>query len=194
MYWLEMLEDWPTLETERLILRRMRMEDMEDIFEYASDPEVTRYVVFETHQTLDDTKVFLERVLSRGLESGVLTFAVELKETRRVIGNCSIWEVDDRSKRAEVGYAINSAYRGKGYAPEALRAVIDLGFGVLRLNRIAGLAMLDNPASVRVMEKAGMRYEGTLREYMMIKGRFYDLQVCAVVRQEWEGRADARNP
>lgn len=189
MGWLERLDGWPTLETERLVLRRFRMGDMEDVFEYASDPEVTRFVVFETHRTLDDTREFLERVLSRGLDSGVLTFAVEVKESWKVIGNCSIWVVDDRSKRAEVGYAINPAYRGKGYAPEALRAVIELGFGVLELNRIAGLAMLDNPASVRVMEKAGMKYEGTLREYMMIKGRFYDLQVCAMVRQEWEDGA-----
>ncbi len=186
MDWSQRLADWPTLETDRLILRRFRLADMQDVFEYASDPEVTRFVVFETHKSPADSREFIERVLSRGLDSGILTFAIELKFTGKVIGNCSIWVSDERSARAEVGYAINPSYRGQGFAPEALQAVVDLGFGTLGLNRISGLAMLDNPASMRVMEKAGMRCEGTLREYMLIKGMFYDLQVCAIVKQDWK--------
>jgi ribosomal-protein-alanine N-acetyltransferase len=186
MGWSTTLAKWPVLETERLILRRFRKDDMHDVFEYASDPEVTRFVLFETHKSLDDTRVFLNMILARTLDSGILGFAVELKATGKVVGNCSIWLSDERSARAEVGYAINPAYRGQGIAPEALQAVIDLGFGTLGLNRIAGLAMLDNPASVRVMEKAGMRYEGTLREYMLSKGNFHDLHVCAIIKKDWK--------
>ena len=188
MDWSSVLAEWPTLETERLILRPFRVEDAADLFEYASDPEVTRFLVIETHRSLDDTHAFLEMVLSRPTDSNIMAFGVVLKESGKLIGHCTIFSVDargERSGRAEVGYAINPAYRGRGLAPEALRAVIELGFGTLGVNRIAALAMLDNPASASVMEKVGMQYEGILREYMLIKGRYYDLKVYSILRREW---------
>jgi ribosomal-protein-alanine N-acetyltransferase len=185
------MADWPVLETERLILRRFRMDDAPDMFEYASDPDVTRFLVIETHKSIDETRAFLEMVLSRPADSHIMAFGIVLKESGKLVGHCAIFSVDargSRSGRAEVGYAVNPAYRGPGIAPEALRAVIDLGFGRLGLNRIAALAMLDNPASTRVMEKAGMRYEGILREYMLIKGRHHDLMSYSIVRKDWDGQ------
>ena len=190
MDWSSVLAEWPVLETERLILRRFRMEDAADMFEYTSNPDVTRFLVIETHRTVADTQAFLEMVLSRPTDSNIMAFGVVLKESGKLVGHCTIFSVDargERSGRAEVGYAINPAYRGQGIAPEALRAAIDLGFSRLGVNRIAALTMLDNPASARVMEKAGMQYEGILREYMLIKGRFYDLKVYSILRREWEG-------
>jgi ribosomal-protein-alanine N-acetyltransferase len=187
MDWASGLTPFPTLETERLVLRRPRMEDAADVFEYGSDPEVTRTVTFVSHATIEDSRAWLARVLERvPAESGLCTFAMELKNTGKMVGTCGIFLDDVRSARAEAAYVLNRAYWGQGLTAEALRAVVDFGFRQLGLNRISAMCLPENTASARVMEKAGMTYEGTLREYMFFKGRYNDLRVYATLRREWE--------
>src|SRR6266487_5605444 len=102
MGWASAMAVWPTLETERLLLRKLRMEDAADIFEYASDPLVTCNVLIATHQSLNDSQALLERILSRGPDSGHATFGLVLKKTDKLIGTCSIFLDDERSARADV--------------------------------------------------------------------------------------------
>lgn len=189
MDWATGLADFPTLETERLILRRPRIDDAEDLFEVTSDSQVTRTVTIETHQSLDDTHALLERIISRvPAESGRATWAVVLKENGKVVGTCGIFLDSDKAARAEAAYMLGRQYWGRGLITEALKAVLDFGFGTLGLNRIEALCMLDNPASARVMEKAGMQYEGILREYTPIHGVYEDVKCYAILRREWAER------
>lgn len=182
--------DLPTLETKRLLLRRMRPEDAESMFSYASDPEVTRYVLWETHNSIEGSEGFIELAME-GYEQGNFgSWGVTLKETGAFVGTCGF---DDcyfpEHARAEVGYVLSRECWGRGIMPEALRAVIHFGFEQLGLNRIESRCIAENMASARVMEKASMVYEGTLRERELIKGSYRDIKIYAILRADYQGRA-----
>lgn len=181
----------PDFETERLVLRRLRADDAQDIFEYAFDEDTARYVTWSPHTTLQDSSTFVEYVLSAYDNSEVpdWTWGVVLKENAKLIGTYGIW-VRPRDAWAEVGYAIGKPYWGRGYVTEATIAVIDLAFRSWPLHRIEATCMPENIASARVMEKAGMSYEGTLRERLLIKGRFVDLKMYSILRNEYDERKD----
>jgi ribosomal-protein-alanine N-acetyltransferase len=178
--------DLPALETGRLLLRRMRLDDAEAMFAYASDPEVTRYVLFETHRSIDDSKEFL-RLATQGYERGDFgSWGVVLKDSGAFVGTCGV-DVNyaPEHARAELGYVLSRDHWGRGLMTEAVRAVIRFGFGRMELNRIQARCIAENTASARVMEKAGMTYEGTLRESEFIKGAYRDMKLYSILRSEY---------
>jgi RimJ/RimL family protein N-acetyltransferase len=111
-------------------------------------------------------------------------FAIVLRETGEVIGGISIVE-SEHHRRAELGYWCAIDFWGRGYATEAVRAVIDHGFRVLALNRVHAECHGDNPASRRVLEKAGMTFEGRLRQHSYRVDRFADKLQFGVLRDDW---------
>lgn len=179
----------PQLQTERLVLRRLTMNDAPDIFEYASDEDVARYVGWEQHKTIDDSIQFLNRVVPTYEDPAnkEWTWGVMLKENGKLIGACGIWGKPQHA-RAEVGYVIGRAYWGQGLVPEAVREILRFGFEELKLNRIEAMCHPNNLASARVMEKSGMSYEGTLREHAFMKGSYWDWKVYAILRREYTAR------
>jgi [ribosomal protein S5]-alanine N-acetyltransferase len=176
----------PELETERLLLRKMRLDDAEAMFAYASDPEVTRYVPWDTHRSMEDSESFLG-FATEGYERGDFGgWGVVLKDDGVFIGTCGI-DVGyaPEHARAELGYVLSREHWGKGLMPEAVRAVIRLSFGRMGLNRVEARCIAENTASARVMEKAGMTYEGTLREREFIKGAYRDMKLYSILRREY---------
>ena len=152
------------IETDRLILRRFRSEDAEDMYaNWASDPEVTRFLTWPTHSSVDVTKAILSDWIPRYEDGGYFNWAMEYKDTGKVIGNISVVKLIESIDAAEMGYCMSRAYWGQGLMPEALRAVMDYLFDVVGLNRVAACHDANNPKSGRVMEKAGMKLEGILR-------------------------------
>ena len=105
-------------------------------------------------------------------------------EDGRVIGTCGFTSLNFSSDSAETGYVLARDCWGQGYAAEALMRVIDFGFERLGLNRIEAKYMVDNPASKRVMEKCGMKFEGVLRASMKVKGKYRDIGVCSILKDE----------
>lgn len=187
----DVFEDLPVLETERLVLRKLEMDDLEDIFEYARDPEVAKYTTWMAHTTPNDTSAFLNYVLDLYRNGEVAPWGV-LHE-RKLVGTCGFvgWDLDH--SRAEIGYALSRKYWGRGLMTEAVVRIISFGFRTMQLNRIQARCEAANVASVRVMEKAGMRFEGVLREHEYSKGRYLDIVMCSILRREWgnEGLASA---
>jgi len=177
--------EMPRLETERLVLRKLTMGDVEDIFAYASDAEVTRYLMWEPHATLYDSRVFVTSALARYQCLSPAPWGIELKETRRIIGTCDFISWIWPHARAEIGYALARAYWGRGIMTEAVREMIDYGFRVRGLNRIQAMCEIPNVGSARVMEKAGMTYEGILRQYMIQHDNFRDMKMYAILRRDW---------
>jgi ribosomal-protein-alanine N-acetyltransferase len=176
----------PELETERLLLRKMRLDDAEALFAYASDPEVTRYVPWDTHRSMEDSESFLG-FATEGYERGDFGgWGVVLKDDGVFIGTCGI-DVGyaPEHARAELGYVLSRKHWGKGLMPEAVRAVIRFSFGRMGLNRVEARCIAENTASARVMEKAGMTYEGTLREREFIKGAYRDMKLYSILRREY---------
>ena len=188
------LKDLPDLETDRLILRKMTPNDAEAVFAYASDPEVTRHVVWETHRTIEDSERFLRSVVERYEKGEAAEWGIVYKGDGRFIGGCGIvgWEPDH--VRAEMGYVISREYWGRGLMPEAVRAMISFGFGRMGLNRIEARCIAQNTASARVMEKAGMSYEGTLRQRESIKGTYRDIKLYAILEGDLRGARGSRRP
>lgn len=177
--------DLPSLETERLLLRKMRLDDAGDLFEYASDPEVARYTTWEAHKTIDDSRTALSHWMELYNTGQVAPWGMEHKRDGKLIGTCGFVHWNPRHARAEVAYALSRQYWGKGYTAEAVRAVIAFGYHTMGLNRIEARCDVPNVASARVMEKAGMKLEGVLRQQMFVKGEYVDMKMYSILRVEW---------
>ncbi|MBR4872263.1 MAG: GNAT family N-acetyltransferase [Clostridia bacterium] len=178
----------PQLETERLLLRKMMVGDCYDMYEYASNPEVTRYLTWHPHPDLEYTKDYLKYIANHYRLGDFYDWAVILKEENKMIGTCGFTRFRFPHNAAEIGYVINPAYRGREIAGEAVRAVMKFGFETLELHRIEAKYMAGNVASRRVMEKVGMSFEGVRRGEMMIKGEYRDVGTCAILREEARAR------
>jgi ribosomal-protein-alanine N-acetyltransferase len=181
--------DLSTLETERLTLRKVAPDDAQDVFEYAAHPEVARHTSWEPHQGIEDSRRFVAWLMESYDAGKVTTWGIVHKADGKLIGMCGFAEWIPYHARAEVGYAMSRKYWGQGLMTEAVRAVIAFGFGTMRLNRIEARCLLDNIGSARVMEKAGMRYEGILRQHMYAKSAYHDLKMYSILRQEWNRQA-----
>ena len=174
----------PRLRTERLLLRPIAARDIEDIFEYASDPEVTKFVRFVTHKTRRDTRAFLAR-MQQAYRKGIPVWGIELQAENKMIGSIGFvdWLRDHR--RAELGYVIHRKYWGQGITTEAVRAVVEFAFRKMDLNRIEAGTLPENVPSQRILEKVGFQYEGTLRQREHIKGRWPDQRMYSLLREEY---------
>ena len=174
-----------TLETHRLILRRFRIEDAEDMFNnWASDPEVTKFLTWPTHQNIDVTRWVLNDWIPRYEDGGYFNWAVEWKETGRVIGGIAAVRLEEAIGEAEIGYNLGRAFWGKGIMPEALRAVMDYLFDTAGVNRICAGHDVNNPKSGRVMEKAGLKKEGVRRGGGINNQGICDVACYALLRND----------
>ena len=171
--------------THRLILRRYRIEDAEDMFSnWASDPEVTKFLTWPTHSSVDVTRFVLNDWISRYGDGGFFNWAIEWKETGRVIGNIAVTVLHDETEAAELGYCMSRAFWGRGIMPEALRAVMDYLFDTVGLNRVEAAHDVNNPKSGRAMEKAGLKLEGIHRSYGKNNLGICDVVIRALTRED----------
>ncbi len=175
----------PVLETDRLQLRAARVSDANDMFEYARNPDVTRFLLWDPHRDVSHTVSYLEYLGGRYRLGDHYEWAVIHKEDRRMIGTCGFVRIDCAHNSAEIGYVLNPAYRGQGLMPEAIRRVLRFGFGVLGLHRIEARYMVENTVSRHVMEKVGMQFEGVKRHAMLVKGAYRDIGTCAILANEF---------
>jgi len=152
------------LETPRLSFRPPTLEDARRVFEtYACDPEVTRYMLWRPHRSVADSRAFLSlAVTAWRLGEEHRPWILERKEDGRFVGMIGV-SVDGHA--VEVGYVIGRAFWGQGYAPEALMGVCDAAFADRAIHRLSAVCDAENTASMRVLEKAGLAYEGLLRSY-----------------------------
>ena len=176
----------PVLETADLILRKPAGKDAKDIFSYASDPEVARYVLWDPHRSVSETRAFVRFLRNRIRAGFPSSWVVVLKETGTVIGTIGFIWYSDENRSAEIGYSFSRKYWNRGYATQALKAVVDAVFTSLPLNRLEAQHDLRNPASGRVMEKCGLRQEGVLRSRIVNKGEYVDVALYAILRSDWE--------
>jgi RimJ/RimL family protein N-acetyltransferase len=168
------------IETERLFLREFRDSDLADIQEYAGDLEVVRYLPWGPN-TSEQTREFLSNVQRNRPEHG---FAIELKHEKRVVGACRLTVKDQLNRSGDIGYVLNRRYWGRGYIPEAAGALLEFGFGELKMHRIWARCDVLNFASARVMEKLGMRREAHLLQDVFEKGVWRDSYIYAILESE----------
>ncbi|MDN5199835.1 GNAT family N-acetyltransferase [Fulvivirgaceae bacterium BMA10] len=150
-------------ETERLIVRKLKMSDAADIFhKYAKHPHLTKYVSWPTHKDIEDTNAFLAYALEAWEKGTDYAYAILLKNENELIGSTGF--INEEGK-VSIGYIINDQYSGKGYTTEAVIALNNWLKEQPEVYRIWAVCDMDNIASVRVLEKAGMEREGVLRNW-----------------------------
>ena len=175
------------LETECLVLRVRTVADAEDIFDYASLPEVAYPAGFPPVKTLEDEVYYLEHILPERNQKENLPagYGIVVKGTDKVIGS-----VDFNHRHAdnvlELGYTLHPDYWGRGYVPEAAFALIDLAFKDLGLHKIELTCFGYNVQSQRVAEKLGFTLEARIRERKDIQGNRCDSLIYGLLRREWE--------
>ncbi|MBI1936869.1 MAG: GNAT family N-acetyltransferase [Ignavibacteriales bacterium] len=179
------VKEVPILETGRLLLRELTVLDTDDIFEYASQPETIIYLPWESHKSQDDTLSFLKMVSEKFSTSDNINWGIEFKSKRKIIGSIEIRKWNDINRCGDIGYALSPAYWNKGIMSEALRRVIKFAFEELNLNRVEAHCDENNTGSYRVMEKAGMKYEGTLRQKVFVKGQFVSMKLYSLLQSEY---------
>ena len=175
----------PQLSSERLLFRRMLLQDAQDMYAYASLPAVTRYLTWHEHPDLAYTKRYLAYLSTRYRAGEFYDFAVICREDGHMIGTCGFTRFDAPNDAAEIGYVLNPAYWNKGYGTEAVSLILHYGFVALGLHRIEARFMKDNRASRAVAEKCGMHFEGIHRGLMKIKGNYEDIGICAITSDEY---------
>jgi [ribosomal protein S5]-alanine N-acetyltransferase len=174
------------IETSRLILRRFTPDDAEDMYaNWAGDPEVTKFLMWDAHTDAAATHSLLEQWAQAYADPRTFLWAIVLKETGKPIGSISLLNFNEQDRKAEVGYCIGRRWWGKGLMAEALRAVLTFAFDTVGLNRVEACHDTRNIASGRVMQKAGMEREGHFRQWKYRKGRFCDFEFYAILKEDF---------
>ncbi|NLO86829.1 MAG: GNAT family N-acetyltransferase [Clostridiales bacterium] len=183
---MDLFSQLPTLITPRLTLRPVRMSDASDLYEYSKDPEVARHVLWDAHRSIHQTRAYVRFLLRQYRTGAPSTFVIVLSENQKVIGTIGFMWAQPENRSAEVGYSLSREYWNRGIMTEALRCILEFGFQKLGLNRIEAQHECDNPASGKVMLNVGMKHEGTLRQRLYNKGRFSDIQLYAILREDFK--------
>jgi ribosomal-protein-alanine N-acetyltransferase len=178
--------EFPKLETDRLILRQMTLEDVPALFKIWSDPEVTKYINITAFKEESQAREMIELLNRLAEEKKAIRWAITLKEDQKVIGSggFNTW-LKEEAFRGEIGYDLDRGYWGRGIMTEVLRALISFGFGPMKLNRIEAMVEPENIASIKLLKKNGFWEEGLLREYQVSKEKFIDLQIFSLLKREY---------
>lgn len=174
------------LETDRLILRPFRAEDAGAMFDnWASDPEVTKFLSWPTYQSIDDAYAILKIWLTSYEKPDFYQWAIVLKGYDQPIGSISVVNLDNRVDLAEIGYCIGKAWWGQGIMPEAMRAVMKYLFEEVGMQRIEAGHDPENSASGAVIRKCGLKYEGTLRHRIRSNRGITDVAWYSMLKEEY---------
>jgi ribosomal-protein-alanine N-acetyltransferase len=177
---------FPDLETDRLILRQLTMDDDDFMFKQFSDPQVTQYLMDEPPvKNIEEARMIIQYFLEpEGKNRN--RWGIIRKSDNQIIGTCGFHRWEKAYFRSEIGYDLYPDFWGQGYMTEALRAAINNGFERMKLNRIDALVYIDNPRSSGLLKKLGFKQEGILRDYFYLNGTFYDHEIFSLLKRDWQ--------
>ena len=178
---------FPSLTTNRLLLRQIQPGDAEALFAILADQQVTEFYGHEPHQSLDDTQELIRQIQARYVRREALRWGITLQSEDRLIGSCSLHHFDPGFHRAETGYELHRACWRKGIMTEAVAAVLTYGFTELGLHRIEAIIDMANERSKGLLLKLGFIYEGNLRQRYSFRDRFEDEHYFGLLAHEWHG-------
>jgi RimJ/RimL family protein N-acetyltransferase len=179
------------LTTERLLLREFLANDWHAVFAYQSDPRYLRYSPW-THHLREQVERLVQTCIGWQHEQPRSKFqlAIVLQTTHQVIGTCGIRRVTAHAPEVELGYELHPDHWGQRYAAEAARSMLAFGFRTLSLQRVWAQCVAENTASIRVLERLGMRYTQRLPQHTVMQNRWWDLLEYAMDRAEWQGQME----
>lgn len=174
----------PIIETSRLLLREVTNEDATDMLSYLSDRDVVKHMGLEPFQTVEDALDEISWYQSIFKDGSGIRWGITLKESRKVIGSCGFLNRNSKHHRAEIGFELSKEYWGKGIASEAMEAVLKFGFNHYSFERIEALIEPANAPSQKLVEKQGFKREGLLRHYEFTCGKFDDLYMYSILKDD----------
>ena len=177
----------PTIDAPRVRLRQLAEADVDGLFAVFSDREMMRYWSSPAMEARAEAEALLARIDRQFAEKSGFQWGVERKDDGRILGTCTLFHLDARNMRAEVGYCLASAYWKKGYMREALTALIDHAFGPMKLRRLEADVDPRNANSMGILGKLGFSQEGLLRERWNVNGELQDTAFLGLLAREWRG-------
>ncbi|MBD3860662.1 GNAT family N-acetyltransferase [Bacillus sp. 28A-2] len=177
---------FPTIHTERLILKQATMADAEDMHLYLSNETVCRYMGIDAHQSIEETKEEVDWYNQIFKEQTGIRWGISLKGDTTIIGSCGFLNLEKQHRRTEFGYELHHDHWRKGIMKEAITAVLRYGFQEMNLNRIEAIIDPANTSSVQLLEKIEFVREGLLREYELGQKRFDDVYMYSIFKRDYE--------
>lgn len=173
----------------RIILRRFQAQDLPALIAYRSDPEVARYQSWSPLNEVSARAFLAELDKSEPGARGVwFQFAVALKNSDQLIGDCALLVRADDTRQAEIGYTFARQYQGQGYATEAVGRLLEYVYNTLNIHRVIAQVDCRNERSVALLERVGFRCEGQFRQSFWLKGQWIDEYLYALLASEWQAR------
>ncbi len=183
----------PVITTPRLVLRWISEDDIGGLHEIFSDPKVTRYWSSGPLANRDAAAAMQREIAASNESDKMIKWGLALRESNSVIGTATLFNLNLDNGRAELGYAMGSAYWGKGYMHEALQALVSHAFDVMDLRRLEADVDPRNAASIRSLERLGFQREGFLRERWCVEGEIQDAYFYGLLRREWQPPPQSTN-
>jgi len=178
---------FPSLTTNRLRLRQIRVTDVEAVFTEFSDEEAMRFYGHEPHRSINDSQEWIKRIQAGYDRRESIHWGITLHDEDHVIGSCSFHRFDSGFHCAETGYELNRAFWRLGIMFEAMSAILTYGFTELGLHRVEAIIDIANESSKNLLLKLGFSYEGNLRQRYFFQGRFEDEYYFGLLKDEWKG-------
>lgn len=173
---------FPEIETDRLLLRRMKKEDAPEFLFLRSNDDVMRYIGRNKMKTIEEAEGFIEKINGSIDNRESIMWTVTLKdEPATMIGTICLWNIQQDHMRSEIGYILHPQYWNRGMMKEAVLAVVDYGFSQIKLHSIEGRINPDNAVSGYVLEKTGFVKEAHFREDFYWQGKFSDTAVYSIL-------------
>lgn len=173
--------------TERLVLRPFEYDDAESMMNnWAGDEHVQKMYGEPVYKTVEDVKGLLDKYIGGYKDGGYFRWAVIEKASGECIGQAAYFLVDKNNNFGEIEYCIGAAFQGKGYATEATNALIGYGFNKIHFHKVQICVRPSNVPSRKVIEKCGFTYEGTLRDYFLIDGKYEGRMYFSILEDEFD--------
>jgi ribosomal-protein-alanine N-acetyltransferase len=173
---------FPALQTERLILRELNINDAAEIFLLRSDDRVNQYISREKARSIDEVKTFIQKIIDGIKQNKNLYWAICAKNNPKIIGTICLWNFSDDLTTAEVGYELSPQYQGKGIMNEALQCLLQYSFNTLELTFLEAFTHRDNDKSNRLLDKNGFKQLDNRTDEENIYNRIYVLS-----KNDWKG-------
>lgn len=177
-------DEFPYLESNRLIYRELSVDDANDHFLIESDEKVAKYMDKEIVKSVGDSKKNIEKLISEYNNKNAIEWVIVDKGTKKYIGSIGYWKIIPEHFRAEIGYCLHPNYWGKGLMQEAMQEIISFGFEVLKLHSIEANVNPENYNSLKLLEKMGFKREGYFRENFYFSNKFIDTITYSLLEKD----------
>jgi RimJ/RimL family protein N-acetyltransferase len=176
----------PVIKTPRLVLRWISEDDVDSLYEIFSDPQVMRYWSTTPFLNREAAAEMQRDIVSGNLNDTMWKWGLALSDNNKLIGTCTLFNLNLSNGRAEIGYALGHNYWGNGYMNEALKALVKHAFEVVQLRRLEADVDPRNTSSIRTLERLGFQREGYLRERWHVGGEIQDALFYGLLKREWQ--------